>query len=217
VLIIGIHFIQERNMINKIVEEIPEDKLQTDLEKFRQLAIELGAADAKIITTDKVIVDERVRAKCMNPKCSYYGTNGNCPPHAPDLDTVRKIVHNFHYGIFVISKHPRETISAKSPHSLDNHKIVAKIESRAFHSGYYLALGLADGPCKSRYCPDKECSVLTGNGCRMGLRARYSMESWGMDVYRMATRAGWDIYPIGAATRAEDVPYQSALGLIFIY
>jgi predicted metal-binding protein len=204
-------------VIQKIVEEIPEDKLQADLEMFRKQALDLGAADAKIITSDQVIIDERVRAKCMNPKCTHYGTNANCPPHAPDLDTVRKIVQKYHYGIFVLSKYPRETISGKSPNSLGNHKIISKIEAQAFNSGYYLALGLGDGPCKSRFCPDQECAVLTGKGCRMALRARYSMESWGLNVYLMATRAGWDIYPIGVHTRAEDVPYQSALGLVLIY
>jgi hypothetical protein len=43
------------------------------------------------------------------------------------------------------------------------------------------------------------------------------MESWGMDVYLMATRAGWDIYPVGVNTQAEDVPYEAALGLVLIY
>lgn len=209
--------IKERGMIDKIVDNIPEDKLQADLEKFRQIAIEMGAADAKIITTEKVIIDERVRVKCMNPKCRCYGTNGNCPPYAPELDTIRKIVGSYRYGVFVISKYPRQIISGKSPHSLINHEIVSKIESQAFHSGYYLAMGLGDGPCKTRYCPDKECGVLAGKGCAMSLKARYSMESWGMDVYKMATRAGWDIYPIGVHTKAEDVPYQCALGLVFIY
>jgi predicted metal-binding protein len=210
-------------MVRKIVKLIPPEELQADLEMFRQKALDLGSADAKIITSGQVIIDERVRAKCMNPKCEYYGSNGNCPPHTPDLDLVRKIVHKFHYGIFIITKYPQEILTGKKDRSLStkdrllNHKIVAKIESQAFHSGYYLALGFGDGPCKSRYCPDKECSVLTGKGCRTSLRARSSMESWGMDVYLMATRAGWDIYPVGVTTRAEDVPYEAALGLVLIY
>jgi len=40
--------------------------------KFRDLVIELGATDAKIIGTDKVIIDERVIARCYSPRCSYY-------------------------------------------------------------------------------------------------------------------------------------------------
>ena len=66
-------------MTRKIVDVVPDELLQSDLEKYRQRAIELGATDAKIITSDMVIVDERVRAKCIYPKCPWYGTNAHCP------------------------------------------------------------------------------------------------------------------------------------------
>ena len=42
-----------------------------------------GSPDAEIIKSDKVIVEERVRGKCIIPKCAYYGTNLNCPPDSP--------------------------------------------------------------------------------------------------------------------------------------
>ena len=59
-------------MVRKIVEKLPDDVLQRDLEKYRQRALELGAADAKIITTDIIALDERVRAKCTWPRCRGY-------------------------------------------------------------------------------------------------------------------------------------------------
>ena len=77
-------------MVRKIVERIPEEQLQDDLEKYRQRAIELGATDAKIITTDQVVIDERVRVKCVYPKCFRYGTNANCPPYAMSLDEAKE-------------------------------------------------------------------------------------------------------------------------------
>ena len=49
-------------MVRKILVSVPDEVLQKDLEKYRQRAIELGATDAKIITTDKILIDERVRA-----------------------------------------------------------------------------------------------------------------------------------------------------------
>jgi predicted metal-binding protein len=67
-------------MARKIVEEIPEEQLQQDLERYTRRATELGATDAKIITTDQVVIDERVLAKCTYPKCPGYGTNANCLP-----------------------------------------------------------------------------------------------------------------------------------------
>lgn len=39
-------------MVRKILKKVPEEQLQRNLEKYRQRAIELGATDTKIITTD---------------------------------------------------------------------------------------------------------------------------------------------------------------------
>lgn len=213
-------------MSHKITEQVADEVLQRDLEKYRQRAIELGAAEAKIITSEVILIDERVRAKCINPKCKFYGTNANCPPHAMDLEMVRKIVHNFRYAIFTIFKTPPEVMASNSDEAqkerrryrLKNHEMISRIEAEAFYDGYYLALGLADGPCKSIFCPDEECSALiSGQGCRHSLRARASLEGEGMDAYAMAARVGWDIYPIGRATSPSEVPHGVILGLVLIY
>ena len=206
-------------MVRKIADGIPLDILQTDLENLRQKALEMGATEAKIITTDMIVVDERVRAKCLNPKCPSYGTNGNCPPYAPDLDMVRKIIGKYKYAIFVFTRFQPEALSQNERHPLQipggtkSHEIIARIEAEAFHNGYYLAMGLGAGPCKPLFCADAACGVLKGEGCRQGLKARYSMESWGLDAFLMATRAGWDVYPGGAS----GVPYMVTLGLVLVY
>ena len=210
-------------MTRRIVENVPDEVLQADLKKYRQLALDLGAADAVIIKTDRVIVDERVRAKCSNPKCAAYGTNANCPPHAPDLETVRKIISKYTYAVFIYNRFPAETFTSEvrtktyTQSRLKNHGIVGALETAAFNDGYYLATGLADGPSKPLYCPDQECRVLEGKGCRVAFKARYAMESWGMDAYRMAVRAGWEIYPIGCSTAANDIPHSVTLGLVLVY
>lgn len=213
-------------MVRKIVERVSDEELQRDLEKYRRRAIELGATDAKIITSDMVLIDERVRAKCLYPKCGMYGTNANCPPYAMDLGLVRKIVSNFQYAIFTELVVPTEEIlnhlvrhkglTARS--LVDNYEIVSKIEAEAFSDGYYFALGFAGGPCKLAFCPNAECSaLLPGQPCRHPLRGRSSMEAVGMDAYAMATKVGWDIYPIGTAMPACQVPHGMRLGLVFIY
>ena len=213
-------------MSRKIVERVPDEVLQQDLEKYRQRAIELGTMDAKIITTDMILVDERVRAKCINPKCEWYGTNASCPPHAMDLGLVRKVVNNFHHAIFtmfkvspqVIASHRSEDVRERSRNTLKNHEMISKIEAEAFYDGYHLALGFANGPCKPIFCPNDECSALVlGQGCRHPLRARASMEGWGMDAYTMAARVGWDVYPVGGATSPSEVPHGLRLGLVLIY
>ncbi len=205
-------------MTRQITGDIPPEVLKEDLETFRQKALELGATQAAIITTDKVIIDERVRAKCMNPKCPTYGACGNCPPYAPELDFIRKVNNRYQYAIFILTRFQTETPS-KSGHPMTisggtkSHEIIARVEAAAFHAGYYLAMGLGAGSCKPVFCPDAACSVIKGEGCRQGLKARYSMESWGLDAFLMAARTGWEVFPSGE----KDVPFVVTMGLVYIY
>jgi len=213
-------------MVRKIVARVPDEQLQNDLEKYRQRALELGATDAKVITTDMVVIDERVRAKCIYPKCNHYGTSAQCPPYAMDLEQVRKIVNNFRYAIFTRLEVPPEQMAGteardkglSDPSHKKTHEIVSRIEAEAFFDGYHLALGFACGPCKKFFCPNIECSALTpGQPCRHPLRARAAMEAVGMDVFTMATKAGWDVYPIGASISPSEVPFGATYGLVLIY
>lgn len=213
-------------MVRKIVPKITDAQLQKDLEKYRKLAIELGATDAKIITTDMVVIDERVRAKCLYPKCPSYGTSVNCPPYAIDLDYTRKIVNSFQYSIFFKIDYPvKDLLSYRtedrglSPRATaKKNEIVAKIEAEAFYDGYHLALGFGGGSCKELFCPDEECrALIPGMSCRHPLKSRAAMEAVGMDVYLMAVKSGWNIYPIGSLARISDVPHASTLGIILIY
>lgn len=213
-------------MVRKIVETVPEEVLQRDLEKYRQMAIELGATDAKIITTDVIVIDERVRAKCIIPLCRNYGTSPNCPPNAIDLDFTRKIVKNFSYAIFFMLRVPSQELTnpdfrekkAGVRSSVQQSKTANKIESEAFYDGYYMATAFGSGPCQPYLCPGKECAAMVpGQHCRHPLMARQSMEAVGIDAFLMAAKVGWDIYPIGGSSSASEIPYGTRLGLVLIH
>lgn len=213
-------------MVRKIVDPVPNDTLQQDLQRYRRRALDFGATDAKIITTDMILVDERVRAKCLYPKCSRYGTNANCPPYAMELDQVRRVVSSYKYAIFVKLEVP--SADEAGPEARDKglfirgivklHEIVSRLEAEAFYDGYHLALGFASGSCKSAFCPNTPCSALVpGQPCRHPMRSRPSVEGVGMDVFTMAARAGWDMYPIGPSISPEDVPHGTKIGLVLIH
>jgi len=212
-------------MVPNPVGRVSEDQLQKDLEKYRLRAIELGATDAKVINADRVIIDERVLAKCVYPKCREYGTNLNCPPYAMSPDQVRKVVNNFRYGILVkLEVPPMDTTgrdardkNLMAPYRIKINEIIAKIEAQAFYDGYYLAVAFGSGSCKTIFCPDTDCLALVpGQSCPHHFRARSSMEGVGIDCYSMATGVGWDIYPIGQETSPEEIPYSLRLGLVLI-
>jgi len=212
--------------MKKINVGIESQEVRGDLETYRRLAVEeWGASDAKIITMDTVVIDERVRMKCSYPKCMFYGTNAHCPPHAMDLDAVRKLVSLYQYGLFLRLEVPPSEFAgpavarnSTTPALLKTHQLVTKIESRAFYDGYHLAVGFSGGSCKAIFCPGQPCSALvTGSPCRHPSKARGSMECAGMDVFTMATRVGWEVYPIGGTSAPREIPCAASYGLVLIY
>jgi predicted metal-binding protein len=215
-------------MVRKVVKKVSHNQLISDLKKYRNEAITLGASDAKIIKSEEVLIDERAYAKCMYPKCQAYGTNANCPPYSMKPEELRKVVKKYKYGIILtfeapssafVGSYARLTQKGESAaYRRKMHEIVSKLEAMAFYDGYYFALGFAGGPCKSVFCKDLECQALQpGKACRFPLKARSAMEGVGMDVFGMVTRMGWDVYPCGSSLSSKDVPLGRRVGIVFIY
>jgi len=206
-------------MVRKIVEHVPDDVLEADLERYRLRAIELGAADARIVASADVLVDERVRAKCMYPRCEYYGACATCPPQVGTVDDTRKLVSAFRCAVFIKLEAPLDQeLEAWQDASWKTHEIVSRIEAEAYYNGYYLAVGFAGQSCKDALCGERECAALEpGVSCTHPLRARPNMHAMGMDAFMMATRQGWDVYPVGESTKPGEVPCLSSLGIVLVY
>ncbi|HEY5959219.1 MAG TPA: DUF2284 domain-containing protein [Polyangiaceae bacterium] len=212
--------------MRKISGQVEDGVLFADMERYRGLAIEtLGATDARIITTDAVLIDERVRMKCSYPKCTFNGTNAHCPPHAPDLEEMRRVVSKYRYALFTRIEVPADEFAGPAMARngskrgfMLTHELVSKLESTAFYDGYHFAMGFACGACKSVFCPTEPCAALVVAGtCRHPARARPSMECAGMDVFTMAARVGWDVYPIGGSARPSEIPCAASYGLVLIH
>ena len=212
-----------RRRIRPVRAVVPDGALQEDLERYRQEALRLGASDAKVIPASSVVIDERVPMKCRVPLCFGFGTSANCPPNAMKPAEVREAVKGYRFAIFFKVEVPppvivrnRETILERAGAYKKVFELVSAIESMAFYDGHYLAAGFAAGSCKSTYCYKAECAVLKGERCRNELRSRSSMESVGIDAYKLAADVGWDIYPIGSDCSPEEIPKGSLLGIVFI-
>jgi hypothetical protein len=78
-----------------VTAQISDKALKKDLERYRQQAIEMGAADAKIIPADMVVLDERVRLKCWIGRCYNYGQSANCPPYTPEPEFMRQAFRRY--------------------------------------------------------------------------------------------------------------------------
>ena len=216
----------DKLVARKISLQISPEKLREDLEKYRQKALEAGADGAKIISASQVVIDERVRMKCLVPLCHLYGESPNCPPYTPEPEEMRKVLSKFSYAIFIRNDVlPVEDFvddekwhRAHIKHQGKTHRLVSEVEALAFNDGYYLAMGFAAGGCKTALCGGQICQFLDSGRCRFPLKARPSMEAVGIDAYRLATQVGWDIYPVAHRNvELTSIPCAISLGIIFIY
>lgn len=176
--------------------------------ELTEIALKGGATAARIIPSDSVVVDERVRLKCEVPRCAGYGQFLTCPPHVMSVDAFARIRSGYKWGLLI-------QVEAKSIDSTDkgkgriNHTILKKnkkshrpfklklleiveaVESAAFKKGMRFAAGLVGGSCVlCEQCVEDKSS----KACRHPFRARPPMEAVGIDVVKTAENAGLPIH-----------------------
>jgi predicted metal-binding protein len=206
---------------------VNEETLKADLERYRQLAIEAGASAAAIIPARDVVVDERVRLKCLVPRCLRAGETPNCPPNAPDLELVRQALSRFSWAVlFKCDVGPLEDYAPGSGKTreekrrvLSYHRagsdVVYALERQAFKDGYHLAMGLGGGSCKDYLCQGMLCQFLDSGRCRFPHRSRPAMEAMGVDVLGLIRRVGWETYAL--LDDLGGIPCGITVGIVFIY
>jgi len=195
---------------------------QDRLEQIRDYALELGARRALVIPTPDLVVREAARAKCYIPACKFYGSSIMCPPHNPlTPEKTRRIVGEYGFGVlFQLQARVEDFVGERwrTDHletERDHKRMVAKVEGKAFHLGFPLAMGFAAGEC-SLCLPRTRCAVLQGEECLHPLQARPAMEACGFDVFAIAGRVGWELVPIGHESRPERIPCASLIGLVLV-
>lgn len=187
-------------------------QIERDLRVLSNLAKELGATNATPVNVKDVIVDERVRLKCLVPPCDDYGLNLMCPPYVMSVQEFRELLSKYMWTVLIqieasiTADIKNEIQQANSvamlyesqkfmniykkmfgPIRLKLHHIVSKVEAKANMLGYRFATGVKAGPC--RLCP--ECAVKSlDKVCRHPYQSRPSMEAVGIDVFKTAENAG---------------------------
>jgi predicted metal-binding protein len=206
--------------------EVSDGALRADLQRYRERALELGASGAAIIPTDWIAVDERVRLKCLVPRCLRAGETPNCPPNAPDLDLVRRALDRFSWAILLktdvgpiedyapgagkTKEEKRRTLSFRKASA----EVVCELENLTYKDGYHLAMGFGGGSCKDYLCQGLLCQYLDSGRCRFPHRARPAMEAVGIDVVDLARKAGWEIYAL--VDDLSAIPCAISVGMVLI-
>jgi predicted metal-binding protein len=179
---------------------------------LRKMALELGAVDAKVITADKIVVQDRIVLKCK-VGCPNYGKTLACPPYTPSPEEFRKIVSEYSYAVFMkfdskaranaeivpylskaeddptipqdVKGKVREFWTAWKVDKLEMLSAMHGLEKVAMNKGYPLAVGLVSG-----YCQLCEKCTLDRTTCIYPTKVRYSEEAVGVNVQATAKNAG---------------------------
>ena len=178
------------------------------LNEFIEIALKAGATAAKTISSQIVIIDERVRLKCEVPRCSGYGQYLTCPPHVMAVDVFSTILSRYEWCLLIqveakdidsidkgagrIDKDVlRENKELHHPYRLKLLEVVETVEAAAFKKGMRFATGLIGGSCTlcERCVADK-----FSDACRYPFRARPAMEGVGIDVFKTAQNAGLPLH-----------------------
>ena len=86
-----------------------------DFSDLIDIAQKAGATAAKIIPSQSVVVDERVRLKCEVPRCAGFGQYLTCPPHVMSVEVFAKILSKYKRCLLV-------QVEAKDINSMDKGK-----------------------------------------------------------------------------------------------
>ena len=215
------------------LRKVKEAKLQRDLERFRQKALELGASAAKVIPAAQVSVQERVWLKCLVPLCHMAGTNPYCPPNTPQPDLTRKALAQYRWAVLFkrdvedlekyvatseAQQKEREGLAVAKGFHKKTVEIVGRLETYAQSEGYDLAMGFSCGSCRVNLCGGAACAFMEKGECRFSMLARPSMEGVGIDVFDLCNKVGWDAYMIrNIEPDLNIIPSAVSVGIVFIY
>jgi len=178
---------------------------------LKRKALELGAVAAKIVSVEKIVIEDRIVFKCRLG-CEKYGKTLACPPYAPSPSEFRKIVREYRYALFMKYKTNAEadaelrvcltktndlTVPTEMKAKVENFWIawnkdmeklrdtVIVLEKAATEKGFLLAVGLISGSCQ--VC--EKCNVEKGV-CVHPEKRRFSEEAVGVNVKATAEKAG---------------------------
>jgi predicted metal-binding protein len=77
-----------------------QQKLQDDLEKYRKMALDAGAVEARIVPASDLKQSIRAKYNCFFPRCQKQGTCGSCPPEwQTPWEYAKAILASYRYGI----------------------------------------------------------------------------------------------------------------------
>ena len=158
-------------------------------DKLTELALSLGAFRASVIPVEDIETDASFRDLCAANVCGNYGRNWMCPPDAGDIHDHMAALHTYSYALVY------QTVSELE----DSYDFEGMMDAGVAHNRLMMelrrgidalalprVLHLGAGGC--RMC--EVCAKRTGEACRHPDLAVASLETYGVNVSKLAPAAG---------------------------
>ena len=158
-------------------------------DRLSALALSLGAYKASVIPVDAVETDASFRDMCAANACGNYGRNWMCPPDAGDIHDLMAALRTYSFVLVY------QTVSALEDSydfegmmeaGVAHNKLMITLRDRMSAENLPRVLHLGAGGC--RMC--EVCAKRTGEPCRHPDLAVASLETYGINVSKLAVSAG---------------------------
>jgi len=143
------------------------------LEKYVNLASDLGMVNATTITQADICFDIRAILKCCWGCDRSFSTTPRCDNRGTTFEQRMEMIKRYN-NILLVHSHDAIALS----------QTLLKIERIAFLDGYYFAFTIRS----CNLC--KECLILTGGECPFPDKVRPCDQMFGIDVYKTVRQLG---------------------------
>ena len=157
--------------------------------RLTTLALSLGAFRASVIPVDSIETDASFRDLCAANVCGNYGRNWMCPPDAGDIHDLMATLRTYSYALVYQTVSELEDsydFEGMMDAGIAHNKLMIALREKLNTENLPRVLHLGAGGC--RMC--EVCGKRTGEPCRHPDLAVASLETYGVNVSKLAPAAG---------------------------
>ncbi len=158
-------------------------------DRLASLALSLGAYRASVIPVADVEIDASFRDMCAANVCGNYGRNWMCPPDAGDIHDLMAELRTYGYALVYQTVSELEDsydFEGMMDAGVRHNRLMVELREKLNGEALARVLHLGAGGC--RMC--EVCAKRTGEPCRHPDLAVASLETYGVNVSRLAPAAG---------------------------
>ena len=158
-------------------------------DRLTALALSLGAFRAAVIPVDSIETDASFRDLCASNVCGNYGRNWMCPPDAGEIHDLMAALHTYSYALVYQTVSELEDsydFEGMMDAGLRHNHLMVELRHEMDREDLPRTLHLGAGGC--RMC--EVCGKRTGEPCRHPDLAVASLETYGVNVSKLAPAAG---------------------------